>query len=131
MNAATGAESKPRALVALIVLALVVVAAILALRAKPGATLSIEDKVNLSAIANRICKAAAVDACPIAWSSEGKGGALLAAQAGRPIASRERLRGVLPAPQWRESQDDAGAFQNGKYVVSIDAATGAILIAPQ
>ncbi|MBO9685580.1 hypothetical protein [Roseateles chitosanitabidus] len=131
MSASTGADAKPRALVALIVLALGVVAAIVFLRAKPGATLSIEDKVNLSAVAHRICKAAAVDTCPISWVSDGKGGAAIAGQVGRPIASREQLRGVLPAPQWRESADEATVFRNGKYAVSIEAATGVILIAPQ
>ena len=60
-----------------------------------------------------------------------KGGAAIAGQVGRPIASREQLRGVLPAPQWRESADEATVFRNGKYAVSIEAATGVILIAPQ
>jgi len=122
--------SKAQAFVVVLVFALIVVAAILFIRSKSGVRLSIEDKVNVSSLANRICKSVSLATCPIEWVAKGKGGGVLAGQSGKPIASAEQVRVVLPAPQWVESSGPGWAFQNGKYSVSVTPDSGAILIAP-
>jgi hypothetical protein len=109
---------------------LVVVAAILFIRSKSTVRLSIEDKVNVSSLANRICKSASLSSCPIEWVAHGKGAAMLVGQSGKPVASPEQVRVALPPPQWAESPGPDWSFQNGKYSVSVSPSSGAILVAP-
>jgi len=122
--------SKAKAFFVVSGFALIVVAAVFFIRSKSTARLSIEDKVNVSTLANRICKAASLSSCPIEWVRQGKGGGVLAGQSGKPIAAVEQLRTVLPAPQWSESPGPSWVFHNGKYTVAVTPSTGAILIAP-
>jgi len=122
--------SKAKAFLVVSGFALIFVSAVFFIRSKSTARLSIEDKVNVSTLANRICKAAGLSSCPIEWVRHGKGGGVLAGQSGKPIAALEQVRTVLPAPQWSESPGPSWVFQNDKYSVAVTPSTGAILIAP-
>ncbi|WP_157604140.1 hypothetical protein [Rhizobacter sp. Root1221] len=122
--------SKAQSVLVLLGFALVVAAAILVIRSKSTARLSIEEKVNVSTLANRICKAASLSNCPIEWVGQSKGGGMLVGQPGKPVASVEQIRTVLAAPQWSELPGPSWVFQNGKYSVAVTPSTGAIVIAP-
>ena len=111
--------------------ALVVVAAMAFIKSQSTHRLSIEDKANISALANRICKSASANNCPIEWGGNDKGFAKLLARTGKPVVSLEQVRGVLNAPPWVESTTrDGWSLDNGKYSVTVVPSSGDIVILP-
>ena len=123
--------SQARVFLVLGAFALVVFAAIWFIKSRSTARLSVEDKVNISALANRICKAAASSNCQIAWGGKEKGFGEIVGQAGRPVASREQVRGILSVQQWPEQETPSGwVFSNGKYSITYAAGSGSIVITP-
>lgn len=110
---------------------LVLVAALLLVNRRGAYRFSIEEKVNISALANRICKAAAAASCPIEWGGTQQGFGTLAKRGTNPVATLEQIRSALASsmPKWSEAvTSDSHVFTNGRYSVAYSLGNGNIVI---